>query len=170
MHTLRFDSHEVQKHENWSSINGSKSRGKRINAYKATSESWPYAGCFLCNTVFITTIQCASVAGYSFQRWHSSTCTHAYTCTHTYIHTSYIPHALNTIEGKLSSNKEMVSMLSNLASRQGLGISQTKNMAEVMLCDSAMEEYSFPFTVCPSLSFSLPPSFFLLPPSLFLSP
>ena len=64
----------------------------------------------------------------------------------------------------------MVSMLSNLASRQGLGISQTKNMAEVMLRDSAMEKYSFHFAVCPSpSSFSFPPPFLLLP-SLFLSP
>ena len=110
------------------------------------------------------------MAGYSFQRWHSSTCTHAHTCTHTRIRTSYIPHALNTMEGKLSSNKEMVSMLSTLASRQGLGISQTKNTAEVMLCDSAMEEYSFHFTVCPSLSFLLLPSSILLPSSPFPLP
>lgn len=85
--------------------------------------------------------------------------------THAHIHTSYIPHALNTMEGKLSSNKEMVSMLSNLTSRQRLGISQTKNMAEVMPCDSAMEEYSVHFAVCPSFSFLL-----LLPPSPFLHP
>lgn len=55
-------------------------------------------------------------------------------------------------------------MLSNLASRQGLGISQTNNLAEVMLCDSAMKEYSVHFTVCPSFSF------FLLLPSPFLHP
>ena len=99
---------------------------------------------------------------------------HLRTCAHTHLYLHLTSHML-LIQWKESyppiKTPPMVSMLSNLASRQGLGISQTKNMAEVMLRDSAMEKYSFHFAVCPSLSFSsffFPPSF-LLPPSLFLS-
>ena len=104
---------------------------------------------------------------------HAHLCTHAH--THLYLHlTSHM--LLIQWKGSYPPIKTppMVSMLSNLASRQGLGISQTKNMAEVMLRDSAMEKYSFHFAVCPSLSFllllssTLPSSAFPLPLSLLL--
>ena len=75
------------------------------------------------------------------------------------------------MEGKLSSNKEMVSMLSTLASRQGLGISQRIWQKWCYVTqpwkNTACNSLSVPLS--PS-SFSLPPSFFLRPPSLFLSP